>query len=164
MNHRTGIAAIVVTAVAFFVGTTGAIAASAAPSLGMSSTVTAHAYTGYYDHHQDTFLALNASTKAAATTLHLTFAPALAKTQAAPPIYLFQGAAAAGQIPVFGLTEPGKAGYTPLWEEMIVTWKAGVTPTLFKVDDDINAAAKAGKLTVRDAHVVVDAPILTVGH
>lgn len=164
MNRRTGIAAIAVTAIALSAGATGAVAATATPSLGMASSVKVRAYTGYYDSHKDTFLALNASTKAAATALHLTFAPALAGTKAAPPMYLFQGAAAAGQIPVFGLTEPGKAGYTPLWEELIVTWKAGVTPTLFTVDDDINAAAKAGKLTVRDAHVVIDAPILTVGH
>ena len=129
MKHRTGIAAIAVTAIAFLAGTTGALGAGTTLSFGMASNVTQHAYTGYYDSHKDTFLALNASTKAAATGLHLTFAPALAGTKAAPPIYLFQGKAGAGQIPVFGLTEPGKAGYTPLWEEMIVTWKAGVTPT-----------------------------------
>jgi hypothetical protein len=34
---------------------------------------------------------------------------------------------------------------------------------LLKVDDDINAAAKAAKLTVRDMHVVLNAPIISVG-
>src|SRR5438034_4843681 len=34
----------------------------------------------------------------------------------APPQYFFQGTAAPGQVSVFGLTEPGKPNYTPLWE------------------------------------------------
>src|SRR5438034_10109454 len=81
----------------------------------------------------------------------------------APPQYFFKGRAAAGQVSVFGLTEPGKPNYTPLWDVYWVTWKPGVTPTLMKVDDDINAAAKAGKLTVTDAHMVLNAPIVGVG-
>lgn len=64
---------------------------------------------------------------------------------------------------MFGLTQPGKPNYTPLREEFFVTWRPGVTPTLFEVDDDITAAPKAGKLTLRNAHVVINAPIVTVG-
>ena len=103
------------------------------------------------------------SNKAQAAALHINYAPLLAKTKGAPPQYFFKGRAAAGQVSVFGLTEPGKPNYTPLWDVYWVTWKPGVTPTLMKVDDDINAAAKAGKLTVRDAHVVINAPIISVG-
>ena len=101
--------------------------------------------------------------KAQAAALHINYAPRLAGVRGSPPQYFFQGRAAAGQVAVFGLTEPGKPNYTPLWEELFVTWKPGVTPVLLKVDDDINAAAKAGKLTIRDMHVVLNAPIISVG-
>jgi hypothetical protein len=148
-------AGVVVTATAFASGGT--------LTLGPSSTAQERVYKGYYDGHLDKFLALDVSNKAQATAAHLNYAPLLAKTKGAPPQYFFQGKAAAGQVSVFGLTEPGKPNYTPLWDVYWVTWKPGVTPTLMKVDDDINAAAKAGKLTVTDAHMVLNAPIVAVG-
>lgn len=44
-----------------------------------------------------------------------------------------------------------------------MTWKGRVMPAVLGQDDQINALAKAGKLIVTDAHVVLDAPILEVG-
>jgi hypothetical protein len=145
------------------VATGTAFAAGGTLALGPSSHVQAKVYKRYYDGHLDTFLALDVSNKAQAAALHINYAPLLAKTKGAPPQYFFRGRAAAGQVSVFGLTEPGKPNYTPLWDVYFVTWKPGVTPTLMKVDDDINAAAKAGKLTVTDAHMVLNAPIIRVG-
>ncbi len=142
---------------------TAVVASSGAPTLGPSSRAQEPAYKGYYDGHKDTYLVLDISSKAQAAALHINYAPRLAGVKSAPPQYFFQGRAAAGQVAVFGLTEPGKPNYTPLWEELFVTWKPGVTPVLLKVDDDINAAAKAGKLTIRDMHVVLNAPIVSVG-
>ena len=53
---------------------------------------------------------------------------------------------------MFG-SEPGEDDYNPLWEEIAVTWKAGVTPVLLLRDDQIDALQKAGKLTeTRSAH------------
>ncbi len=140
-----------------------ALASGGTLTLGLASKAQERVYKGYYDGHLDTFLALDVSNKAQAAAAHLNYAPLLAQTKGAPPQYFFQGKAAPGQVSVFGLTEPGKPNYTPLWEVHWVTWKAGVTPTLMKVDDDINAAAKAGKLTVTDAHMVLNAPIVSVG-
>jgi len=145
------------------VATATAFASGGTLALGPSSHVQAKVYKGYYDGHLDTFLALDVSNKAQAAALHINYAPLLAKTKGAPPQYFFRGRAAAGQVSVFGLTEPGKPNYTPLWDVYFVTWKPGVTPTLMKVDDDINAAAKAGKLVVTDAHMVLNAPIIRVG-
>jgi hypothetical protein len=50
---------------------------------------------------------------------------------------------------VFG-SEPGKADYNPLWEEIWVTWKKRVKPVLLGQDDQINyhldeSTAPAGK-------------------
>ena len=140
-----------------------AFASGGTLTLGPSSNAQEHVYKGYYDGHLDTFLALDVSNKAQAAAAHLNYAPVIGKTKGAPPQYFFQGKAAAGQVSVFGLTEPGKPNYTPLWDVYWVTWKPGVTPTLMKVDDDIKAAAKAGKLTVTDAHMVLNAPITSVG-
>jgi hypothetical protein len=43
-----------------------------------------------------------------------------------------------------------------------VTWKTGVTPELLGQDDQIKNLAKQGKLTMKDAHIVLNAPILAV--
>ena len=72
------------------------------------------------------------------------------------------GKAAPGQLSVFG-SEPGETSYNPLWEEMFVTWKPGSTPVLLVKDDQIDSLAKQGKLTLRDAHIVLNAPITKVG-
>jgi hypothetical protein len=58
----------------------------------------------------------------------------------APAQYFIQGAAAAGQLAVFG-SEPGEKDYNPLWEEKLVTWKAGAKPVLLTSDNQINALA-----------------------
>jgi hypothetical protein len=162
MSRRV-ISASITTLVAGAAVAATAFASGGVLTLGPSSQAQERVYKGYYDGHLDTFLALDVSNKAQAAALHINYAPVLAKTKGAPPQYFFQGKAAAGQVSVFGLTEPGKPNYTPLWDVYWVTWKPGVTPTLMKVDDDINAAAKAGKLTVTDAHMVLNAPIVSVG-
>jgi hypothetical protein len=80
----------------------------------------------------------------------------------APLQYFIMGRAAPRQIAVFG-SEPGESDYNPLWEEILVTWKPGVTPVLLHRDDQIDKLAKEGKLTMKDAHIVINAPILKVG-
>ncbi len=75
---------------------------------------------------------------------------------------LVRGRAAKGQLTVFG-SEPGESDYNPLWEEIWVTWKKGVKPVLLGRDDQIKGLAKKGKLTMKDAHIVLNAPILKVG-
>ena len=72
------------------------------------------------------------------------------------------GRQAPGQLTVFG-SEPGEPDYNPLWDEIFVTWKAGAKPILLVKDDQIKALVKSGKLTMRDPHIVLNAPILTVG-
>ena len=94
--------------------------------------------------------------------MNINYSPPLAKVKGAPPQYFIQGKAAPGQIAVFG-SEPGESSYNPLWEELIVTWKAGVKPVLLVRDDQIDGLAKKGQLTVTDAHVVLNAPITKVG-
>ena len=44
-----------------------------------------------------------------------------------------------------------------------MTWKPGVTPVLLVKDDQIKSLAKAKKVTLKDAHIVLNAPITKVG-
>jgi hypothetical protein len=45
-----------------------------------------------------------------------------------------------------------------------VTWRSGVQPTLLSQDDQIAGLAKRGKAhREKDAHIVLDGPILAVG-
>jgi hypothetical protein len=154
--------------------TTAAIATLALAAIGTASAATgplllgpaSHAqqlvYQGYYDGHKDAYLITDVSSKAQAKALHVNYSAALATVKGAPAQYFVQGRAAAGQLAVFG-SEPGEKDYNPLWEEFFVTWKPGVKPVLLVRDDQIKSLAKAGKLTNRDAHIVLNAPITKVG-
>jgi hypothetical protein len=139
-----------------------AAAASGLPNIGQPTMTAQPVYKGYYDHHLDTYLITDVSSKAQAKALHVNYSAGLRIVKGLPDQYFVKGRAAAGQLTVFG-SEPGEPDYNPLWEEMWVTWKAGVKPVLLGRDDQITSLMKAGKLTVRNAHIVLNAPILTVG-
>jgi hypothetical protein len=141
-----------------------AATAFAAPALrlGTATHGTFSVYKGYYDGHKDGYVITDVSSKSQASAWHVNFAPVLKGAKGAPPQYFVTGRAAAGQIAVFG-SEPGEPSYNPLWDELLVTWKAGVTPVLLIKDDQITSLQKAGKLTVTDPHIVLNAPITSVG-
>jgi hypothetical protein len=137
-------------------GTT--LAATGGLPLGPRSAARTTAFKGYYDGHKDTFLVTDVSNKAQASALKVNFSRAIGTVKGAPAQYFIKGTAAKGQLSVFG-SEPGEADYNPLWEEMYVTWKPGVTPVLLVKDDQIKSLAKSKKLTLKDAHIVLNAPI-----
>jgi hypothetical protein len=57
-------------------------------------------------------------------------------------------------------TVPGMASYTPLWAVRMVTWKEGVTPRLLRSAASVQAALRAGEVTVKAAPIVVNCPVL----
>lgn len=147
------------------IAATAATVASAAgglPNIGTPTMGSEAVYKGYYDHHVDTYLITDVSNKAQARALHVNFSAELKAAKGLPDQYFVKGRAAAGQRTVFG-SEPGKPDYNPLWDEVWVTWKPGVEPVLLGQDDQIKSLAKAGKLTMTDAGIVLNAPILEVG-
>jgi len=153
------VAAVAVAAVA---SSAAYAAGSGSLLVGPSTNASVPTFQGLYDSHKDTYLITDVSSKAQAAAWHANYAPTLAKIKGLALQYFFQGAHAPGQLSVFG-SEPGESNYNPLWTELIVTWKPGVKPTLLGSDDDINAAAKAGKVTVKANGVVLNAPITKVG-
>lgn len=150
------IAAVAATATVAGAATSGKLA------LGPAAQAKQTTYQAYYDGHKDTYLVTDVSSKAQAKAMHLNYSAELAAVKGAPAQYFVTGKAAPGQLSVFG-SEPGESNYNPLWEEMFVTWKAGATPVLLVKDDQIKSLAKQGKLTLRDAHIVLNAPITKVG-
>lgn len=155
--------------VAILAATVVAATASAAYASSSSSLILgpiSHAqqasFKGYYDGHQDTYLITDVSSKHQATTMHINYSQMLATVKGAPAQYFVLGRAAHGQLAVFG-SEPGEKDYNPLWEEFFVTWKPAAKPLLLISDNQIKALAKRGKLTLRDAHIVLNAPIISVG-
>jgi hypothetical protein len=161
MARKLGVASAVVLGALAVVGSALAMGGGSL-LLGPSSHVSQVAYQGYYDGHKDTYLITDVSSKAQAKTLHVNYAPTLAKAHNIPAQWFVQGRAAAGQLAVFG-SEPGEDDYNPLWIELFVKWNPGVTPVLLVKDDQINSLAAAHKLTVTDAHIVLNAPITKVG-
>ena len=151
-------------AVVIVIGATSALAAtkSSMLPLGPGANSERTTYQAYYDGHKDAYFVTDVSSKAQATAMHINFSKELAGVKGAPAQYFVLGRAAAGQLSVFG-SEPGEQDYNPLWEEFFVTWKAGVKPVLLVKDNQITGLAKQGKLTLRDAHVVLNAPIVKVG-
>lgn len=142
-----------------------AIAAAATgglPNIGTPKMTGQPVYKGFYDHHLDTYLITDVSSKTQAKAMHVNYSAELKAVKGIPDEYFVRGHAAKGQLTIFG-SEPGEADYNPLWEEIWVTWKKGVKPVLLGQDDQIKGLAKQGKLTLKDAHIVLIAPILRVG-
>jgi len=137
-------------------------AVKGAPIMGKPSRIARPAFRGFYDGHKDTYLNTDVSSKAEAKAMHVNFSAPIGKVKGLPEIYLVQGRAATGQLAIFG-SEPGEASYSPLWSETILTWKQGATPVLITSDTQIDKIEKTGKLSERDAHVVLNCPIIKVG-
>ena len=154
---------ILITAAVVLVAAGAAVASSGQelPNIGTPTMATQHVYTGYYDHHLDSYLLTDVSNKSQASAMHINYSKEIGTVKGLPLQYFVKGRAAKGQLTVFG-SEPGEPDYNPLWEEIWVTWKPGVKPVLLGRDDQINSLVKAGKLTMKDAHIVLNAPILAV--
>ena len=142
--------------------TAAAAAITSGPVMGPAKTISRPAFQGYYDGHKDTYLNTDVSSKSEAAMMHVNYSARLASIKGLPEIYLVEGKAAPGQLAVFG-SEPGEKTYSPLWDETILTWKAGAKPVVLKSDTQINAVEKKGTLTERSAHVVLNCPIIKVG-
>jgi len=146
-------------------GATVAVAAASSgglPNIGKAKMTAEPVYRGFYDHHIDTYVITDVSSKAQATALHVNYSAELKAVKGLPEQYFVLGRAAKGQLTIFG-SQPGEKDYNPLWEEVFLTWKKGVKPVLIGQDDQIDALEKKGKLTEKDAHIVLNAPILKVG-
>lgn len=145
------------------VAAAGAVAASSSmgPVMGRATKISRPSFHGFYDGHKVTYLNTDVSNKADAAAMHINYSATIGKVKGLPEIYLVEGRAAPGQLAVFG-SEPGEKTYSPLWSETLLTWKAGAKPTLITSDTDVNKIEKTGKLTERDAHVVLNCPIVEV--
>src|SRR5438270_10721479 len=153
--------ALVLAAFAAVAGAYGSMSAGG-PRMGPARAISRPAFQGYYDGHKDTYLNTDVSSRSDATMMHVNYSARLASIKGLPEIYLVEGKAAPGQLAVFG-SEPGEKTYSPLWDETILTWKAGATPIVLKSDTQINAVEKKGTLTERDGHAVLNCPIIKVG-
>jgi hypothetical protein len=156
--------ALIAIGAALFAATavTALAAGGGLPNIGKPKPTAQPVYKGYYDHHLDTYLITDVSSKSQAQAMHVNYSAELKAVKGIPDEYFVRGQAAHGQLTVFG-SEPGEADYNPLWDEVWVTWKKGVKPVLLGQDDQIKDLAKKGELTMKDAHIVLNAPILKVG-
>ena len=55
------------------------------------------------------------------------------------------------------------AAYTPLWQMVKVTWRAGRTPRLLKSQEEVLAAAEQGLVQLEPTPVVLNCPIVQRG-
>ncbi len=122
-------------------------------------------FTGYYDTHEVQYLATDTSSKDEAMRDHVNAAPSLAKSlSSTDDIYIVTNGMDANRGPVFG-SQPGEQDYTPLWQEVRVTWKDPSKAVALGQDNQITQLAKEGKLTLTQTGVVLNCPIIRVlGH
>ena len=144
------------------VAAVGAYAAGGPMMMGPTHSIKQPSFKGYYDGHFVTYLSTDISDKTEAKMMHINFSASIGKVKGLPEIYLVQGRSAPGQLAVFG-SEPGEPDYSPLWDETILTWKAGSKPVLIKSDTQVNKLEKTSGLTERPGRVVLNCPIVKVG-
>jgi hypothetical protein len=60
-------------------------------------------------------------------------------------------------------TVPGHADYSPLWQVSTVTWKRSAAPRVLRSAAAVEAAEKAGEVTVTKTPAVVNCPVLGFG-
>ena len=60
-------------------------------------------------------------------------------------------------------TVPGAADYTPLWQLNKVTFKAGAKPHLLRSRAEVQAASRAGEVTITRTSTIVNCPVLGFG-
>jgi len=131
-------------------------------AMGPMSTTSMTAWTGYYDSHKVLFISTDTSNKDEATRDHINYAPGLTTSlRYTLPIYLITNGAFAGRGPVFG-SQPGEKDYTPLWQEVKVTWKDPGKAVALGSDTQITGLAKAGTLTLTMTGAVLNCPIIKV--
>lgn len=152
--HPSMTARVIVTASSMSGGPMGAMG-----PMGKASVTT---WTGYYDSHKVLYLSTDTSSKAEALQQHIAYAPALAQAlPVANKIYLVTNGKYADRGPAFG-TEPGESDYTPLWQEVLVTWKDPSKAVFLGSDNAVNAMVKAGKVTLKMTGTVLNCPIIKV--
>jgi hypothetical protein len=130
--------------------------------MGPMSKMSLTSFTGWYDNHKVLFLATDTSSKSEAMSEHINFSASLAKSlPSSDKMYIITNGAFAKRGPVFD-SQPGEANYTPLWQEVMVTWKNPSQAVALGKDSQIKDLAKAGKLTLTMTATVLNCPIVKV--
>ena len=100
-------------ALAATAATIAAAAGGGLPNIGTPKMTAEPVYKGFYDHHIDTYLITDASSKAQARAMHINYSAELKTVKGIPDQYFVRGRAAHGQLTIFG-SEPGESDYNPL--------------------------------------------------
>jgi len=95
---------------ALFTATAAVAAASSGgfPNIGTPAMKTQPVYKGYYDHHIDTYLITDVSSKSQAKAMHVNYSAELKGLKGLPEQYFVRGRAAKGQLTIFG-SQPGES-------------------------------------------------------
>jgi plastocyanin len=135
---------------------------SSAPmmSMGPASKLSLTTWTGYYDNKRATYIATDTSSKTMATQEHINYSASLGKALGeASLMYFATNGRFASHGAVFG-SAPGETDYTPLWQVVLVTWKNANQAAALGSDNQINALAAKGQLSLKHTGIVLNGPIV----
>jgi hypothetical protein len=77
------------------------------PNIGKAKLTKEPVYRGFYDHHIDTYLITDVSSKSQAAAMHVNYSAELKAVKGLPEQYFVRGRAAKGQLTIFG-SQPGE--------------------------------------------------------
>jgi len=129
---------------------------------GHFGAVTMKLHTGVVDGAPVYYIRTDVSKQEIAQEEGLVFVPRLSgmvPAGIAASVFTFTNGAS-DQVNVLS-TQPGREDYTPAWHMREVTWKG--TPRLLESTADVEAAATAGDLTIKDTGVVMNCPVVKWG-
>lgn len=132
---------------------------------------------GWYDGRVVYYVTTDVSVAEVAQAKGANFAPRLSSALARTPAQPGQGAAV---DKVYGVTNfaqdsifasapapvgarSASAAYSPLWQLVKVTWRAGAAARLLKSEEDVLQAQESGLVSLETTPVVLNCPIIQVG-
>jgi Copper binding proteins, plastocyanin/azurin family len=158
--HRSMTATIVVGSAGSRSSGGGQMASGMMMSMGPSSKLPLTAWKGYYDDKPLTYISTDTSSRTEAAQEHINYSASLGKLVAqASFIYFATNGKFASHGAVFG-SAPGETDYTPLWQEVLVTWKDPSKAVALGSDNQINDLASKGQVTIKHTGVVLNCPIV----
>jgi plastocyanin len=129
-------------------------------SMGPSSKISLTSFTAFYDNKAATYVSTDTSSKSMAAQDHINYSATLGKAIGeASLMYFPTNGRFASHGAVLG-TAPGETDYTPLWQVVLVTWKNAGKAVALGSDNQINALAAKGLVTVKHTGIVLNCPIV----
>jgi hypothetical protein len=152
-------------------------AAIGTPNADEEAVIELPAVLGWFDGQPLRYVTTDVSDAGMAKAMGVNFVPRLAEAlaevgaprsarSAVDKVYMFPPGSQGNVFPSAPVpTGPGNTdrAYSPLWVVVQVAWREGQTPKPLRSEEQVLAAAAAGRVTLTPTRVVVNCPVVMTG-